>query len=190
MKTSTTYSAYPQGSRSGGLDGHGFTAGRTVRETPDAVFIFKQLFAQVTNPPIDGIREEIITSCSVLLGNSGNLLDPDETKSACIFLEHPILTDEQLQKIKRLDDERFKTATISIFIKASEGVRAMARALERIFREADAIDGGTIIILSDRGVETQRGASGPAGFFRASPPPDQKRDPHQCGHRAGIRRTP
>ncbi len=126
-----------------------------LSEQPQMLYLyFKQLFAQVTNPPIDGIREEIVTSSSLPLGSTGNLLDPDRSNSACIFLEHPILTDEQLQKIKHLDNDRFKTATISILYRVSKGARAMSRALERIFREADSaiVDGANIVILSDRGV--------------------------------------
>ena len=132
-----------------------------LSEKPQMLYLyFKQLFAQVTNPPIDGIREEMITSSSVLLGASGNLLDPDDSKSACIFLEHPILTNDQLRALKHLDDERFKSVTISILYKVSDGVRSMERALERIFRQADkAIDeGANIIILSDRGVSSEAAA--------------------------------
>lgn len=126
-----------------------------LSEKPQMLYLyFKQLFAQVTNPPIDGIREEIITSSSLLLGDMGNLLEPDRRHSASVFLEHPILTNEQLNTIKRLHDDRFKTATISMLYKASEGLKALEKALERIFREADqAIGAGAnILILSDRGV--------------------------------------
>ncbi|MDR3540656.1 MAG: glutamate synthase large subunit [Desulfosporosinus sp.] len=126
-----------------------------LSEKPQMLYLyFKQLFAQVTNPPIDGIREELITSSSILLGDTGNLLDPDQRNSASIFLEHPILTNEQLNTIKHLNNDKFKTATLSILYKASEGAKAMDKALERIFRETDqAISAGAnIIILSDRGV--------------------------------------
>jgi len=126
-----------------------------LSEQPQMLYLyFKQLFAQVTNPPIDGIREEIVTSSSLPLGNTGNLLDPNRSNSACIYLEHPLLTDEQLLKLKYLDDSRFKSATISMLYKVSEGARGMNRALERIFREADQAisQGANIVILSDRGV--------------------------------------
>lgn len=128
-----------------------------LSEQPQMLYLyFKQLFAQVTNPPIDGIREEIVTSSSLPLGNTGNLLDPGRINSACILLEHPILTNKQLSNIKHLDNTRFKTRTISTLYKVSEGARAMNRALERVFREADnAIgEGSNIIILSDRGVDS------------------------------------
>ncbi len=127
-----------------------------LSEEPQMLYLyFKQLFAQVTNPPIDGIREEIVTSISLPLGNTGNLLDPSRGDSACIMLEHPLLTDEQLRQIRNLEDKRFKTATISILYKAAEGHRSMSRTLDRIFREADQAiaEGANIIILSDRGLD-------------------------------------
>ena len=126
-----------------------------LSEKPQMLYLyFKQLFAQVTNPPIDGIREEIVTSSSIHLGDTGNLLDLDQRNSASIFLEHPILTNQQLNTIKQLNNKKFKAITLSILYKASEGVRSMEKALDRIFRETDkAISGGAnIIILSDRGV--------------------------------------
>ena len=126
-----------------------------LSEKPQMLYLyFKQLFAQVTNPPIDGIREDIVTSSSILLGDTGNLLDPDQRDSASISLEHPILTNEQLNTIKHLNNDKFKTATLSILYKASEGAKSMRKSLDRIFREADKAisEGANIIILSDRGV--------------------------------------
>ncbi len=121
---------------------------------------FKQLFAQVTNPPIDGIREEIVTSSSILLGNSGNLLDADRAGTTSIFLEHPILTNEQLAAIKNLQDDRFRAVTISMLYPAKGGAREMEKALGRMFREADraAAEGANILILSDRGVNAENAA--------------------------------
>ncbi|MDJ0305562.1 glutamate synthase large subunit [Dehalobacter sp.] len=118
---------------------------------------FKQLFAQVTNPPIDGIREEIITSSTMLLGNAGNLLDPDRTHSSAVYLESPILTNTQLDTIMKLNNGKFKTARISILYKVTGGLRAMERALEKISREADKAiaDGANILVLSDRGVNKE-----------------------------------
>ncbi|HEX2925579.1 MAG TPA: glutamate synthase large subunit [Ruminiclostridium sp.] len=118
---------------------------------------FKQLFAQVTNPPIDGIREEIVTSSSILLGTAGNLLEPDRNDTASIFLEHPILTNEQTAAIKNLNNKNFMAATISILYKAADGAKGMEKALSRIFKEAArAIGGGAnIIVLSDRGVNEE-----------------------------------
>lgn len=132
-----------------------------LSEKPQMLYLyFKQLFAQVTNPPIDGIREEMITSSSVHLGVSGNLLDPNDEKSASVYLEHPILTNDQLAALKNISGPRFKSVTLSMLYKVSDGVRSMERALERIFRQADkAIDeGANIIILSDRGVSAEHAA--------------------------------
>lgn len=125
-----------------------------LSEKPQMLYLyFKQLFAQVTNPPIDGIREEIVTSSSILLGDSGNLLDPKK-ESLSLYLEHPLLTNEQLAAIKKLNDNKFKSAEISILYKVSDDIRAMEKALEKVFREADKAisEGANIIILSDRGV--------------------------------------
>jgi len=127
-----------------------------LSEKPQMLYLyFKQLFAQVTNPPIDGIREEIITSSSMLLGDTGNLLKPDMGHSASIFLEHPILTDEQLENIKHLNSDQFKTTTISTLYKVSGGAKALEKAMDKIFRHADQAisEGANIIILSDRGVD-------------------------------------
>lgn len=126
-----------------------------LSEKPQMLYLyFKQLFAQVTNPPIDGIREEIVTSSSILLGDSGNLLDPDGKNSMSLYLERPILTNEQLEAIKKLNDNKFKSVEISILYKASDGLKAMEKALDKVFREADKgiSEGANIIILTDRGV--------------------------------------
>jgi glutamate synthase (ferredoxin) len=129
-----------------------------LSEKPQMLYLyFKQLFAQVTNPPIDGIREEIVTSSSILLGTAGNLLDPNKKQTASIFLEQPILTNEQLNILKNLNNDQFRATTISILYKASDGVKAMEKALCRVFREADKAigEGINIIVLSDRGVNEE-----------------------------------
>lgn len=129
-----------------------------LSEKPQMLYLyFKQLFAQVTNPPIDGIREEIVTSCNLLLGNSGNLLDPDRENTASVLLEHPILTNEQLDTIKHLKNDTFKAVTLSMLYPVAGGSRAMERTLDRLFREADKAiaEGANIIILSDRGVNQE-----------------------------------
>jgi len=126
-----------------------------LSEKPQMLYMyFKQLFAQVTNPPIDGIREEIVTSSSILLGTAGNLLDPDKKNTASIFLEHPIITNEELNTLKHLNNDVFKTVTISILYKVVDGVKGIERALSKIFRETDRAisEGKNIIVLSDRGV--------------------------------------
>ncbi|SHF09889.1 glutamate synthase large subunit [Alkalibacter saccharofermentans] len=132
-----------------------------LSEKPQMLYLyFKQLFAQVTNPPIDGIREEIITSSSVLLGGAGNLLEPDDEKSNSMFLDHPILTNEQLNTIKHLNNKKFKSATLSILYNPKGGARALERALDKLFKEADKAleEGANIIILTDRGVSKKLAA--------------------------------
>ncbi len=132
-----------------------------LSEKPQMLYLyFKQLFAQVTNPPIDGIREEIVTSSSILLGTSGNLLDPDKENTASILLEHPILTNAQLAQIRQLHSDLFRSRTISILYKAAHGAVGMERAIRSIYRQADqAIASGcNIIILSDRGMNEEYAA--------------------------------
>ncbi len=115
---------------------------------------FKQLFAQVTNPPVDAIREEVIMAEDVMLGAEGNLLE--ETPAQChrLKLKHPILTNEELEKIRSIKQGGLKAKTLSLVFKAQDGPSGMEAALERLFSEADrAIEQGfTILILSDRGV--------------------------------------
>lgn len=127
-----------------------------LSEKPQMLYLyFKQLFAQVTNPPIDGIREEIVTSASVLLGASGNLLNPEDPSANSLFLDHPILTNEELQTIKKLDNDRLKSRTISMLYDPTGEEQTLERALERIFKQADKAieEGANILILSDRGVD-------------------------------------
>jgi glutamate synthase (ferredoxin) len=118
---------------------------------------FKQLFAQVTNPPIDPIREEIITSTETMVGSRGGLLNPKPESCALIKLEHPILTNEQLEKLRQVNRPGFKAATLPILFPAAGGANGLEGALEKLFAAADsAIAGGiNILILSDRGVDAQ-----------------------------------
>jgi glutamate synthase domain-containing protein 1 len=118
---------------------------------------FKQLFAQVTNPPIDPIREEIITSSETMLGSEGNLLKPTPESCRMIKLEHPILTNEDLEKLRHVDRPGFKPVTLPILFKAAEGVKGLEGALDQLFAATDkAIAGGSnIIILSDRGISAE-----------------------------------
>ncbi|MBW7863449.1 MAG: glutamate synthase large subunit [Candidatus Hydrogenedentes bacterium] len=115
---------------------------------------FKQLFAQVTNPPIDPIREEIVMSMETTLGREGNLLR--ETAEDCrqLRLKSPILTNAQLAAVKAMDQPGLKARTISTLFPAAEGPAAVEKALDRLRAEADAaVDGGcTLLVLSDRGV--------------------------------------
>jgi len=113
---------------------------------------FKQLFAQVTNPPIDAIREEVVTSTSVYLGKDGNILEEKPENCHVLKINHPILTNTDLLKIKNMNVPSLKVATLPILYYKNT---SMEKALDRLFIEADKLyrDGVNILILSDRGVD-------------------------------------
>ncbi|MBJ6802565.1 glutamate synthase large subunit [Geomonas propionica] len=132
-----------------------------LSEKPQLLYsYFKQLFAQVTNPPIDPIREEIITATAVRIGSESNLLKPSSTSARVIRLEHPILSNEDLGKLRELDRPGFKTATLSLLFKAADGADGMEKALESLFNSAirHIEMGTTVLILSDRGVNEEYAA--------------------------------
>ncbi|WP_281184828.1 glutamate synthase large subunit [Trichlorobacter lovleyi] len=118
---------------------------------------FKQLFAQVTNPPIDPIREEIITSTTTLIGAEANLLKPNALNARMIKLEQPILSNEDFEKLRALDRPGFKATTLTLLFKAADGAEGMQKALDSLFsaaiRHIEA--GSTILVLSDRGVNEE-----------------------------------
>jgi len=119
---------------------------------------FKQLFAQVTNPAIDSIREEIIMSLECYIGPERNLLETTEQHANRLLVPHPILTNAELSAIKAMDHNGWKTRVIDITFPRSEGVQGLRDALNRICREAEeAIDEGyTLIVLSDRAMNAER----------------------------------
>jgi len=121
---------------------------------------FKQLFAQVTNPPIDCIREEIITSSITSIGPERNLLDPTPESCHLIELPTPIITNDELSKLRHVAQGQFRSVTIPTLFDASKGSGGMETSLEEIFRQASLqIDAGiNIIILSDRGVNRHNAA--------------------------------
>ncbi|MFI2742002.1 glutamate synthase large subunit [Zhouia sp. PK063] len=116
---------------------------------------FKQLFAQVTNPPLDGIREEIVTDISLSIGGDRNIFDiiPEQAKK--LRIQNPVISNEDLDKIKYIEHQDFKAKSISILYKISEGLNGLERRLDKILSEiSTAIDEGcNIIILSDRNVK-------------------------------------
>ena len=114
---------------------------------------FKQLFAQVTNPPIDSIREELITSTMVMLGTEGELLEPSEVNCRRIRLPHPILTNQALEKIRGIDKPGFRAVTLPIFYTVAEGGKGIEAAMYDLYRQSEqaASKGVNIIILSDKG---------------------------------------
>ncbi len=121
---------------------------------------FKQLFAQVTNPPIDAIREEIVTGTETFLGSEGNLLDPQPQSCQQLKLKVPILSNEELAKIAHLDQPGFKAVTLPILFKVSEGGSGLKQAMDSLCEEASQKikSGANIIVLSDRGINKQMAA--------------------------------
>ncbi len=121
---------------------------------------FQQLFAQVTNPPIDSIREEIITSAATTIGAEGNLLEPRPESCHLIELKTPILTNAELAKLKHLDPAQFKSETFSILFDPKSGAQGLEAAIAQICQQADAAiaRGTSLIILSDRGIEQTHAA--------------------------------
>ena len=119
---------------------------------------FKQLFAQVTNPAIDSIREEIVMSLECYIGPEGNLLEAEASDCHRLLVPHPILTNEELAALKHMDHRGYKTKTIDITWPRSEGEAGLTKALDRICAEAEAAidEGFSLIVLSDREMSHER----------------------------------
>lgn len=116
---------------------------------------FKQMFAQVTNPPIDSIREEMVTSTRVMLGNSGNLTEPNKAGTYALSMRTPILTNQELASIKALDCRRMKSVTLPILFDPTKGAEGLRDALNDLCEKAEeaARTDQNVLILSDRGVD-------------------------------------
>ncbi|HEX4348210.1 MAG TPA: glutamate synthase large subunit [Vicinamibacterales bacterium] len=131
----------------------------TLSDRPRVLFdYFKQLFAQVTNPPLDAIREELVTSMESTVGPEGNLLDPRPESCRQIKIKYPIIDNDQLAKLRHVYDPGFRSIRLPmLFDPAADGV-GMEHALEDLMRRAgDAVDAGyTILILSDRDADRLR----------------------------------
>ena len=114
---------------------------------------FKQLFAQVTNPPLDGIREEIITDISLAIGGDYNIFDIVPKHCKKIKIQNPVISNEDLDKIRNIDHADFKSVTISTLYEIKKGVNGLERALEKcVAATFKAVsEGCNIVILSDRG---------------------------------------
>ena len=124
-------------------------------ESPLLFNYFKQLFAQVSNPPLDAIREELVTSLEATLGSDQNLLD--ETPQHChqLRIKEPILTNSQLERIRHINKGKLRAKTLSTLFDPEEGKGSLMSAMDRLRQEASAAvqEGCTILILSDRGVD-------------------------------------
>ena len=119
---------------------------------------FKQLFAQVTNPPIDCIREEIITSAEVRLGSEGNLLNPQPSDCRRLELKWPILTNEELAKVRRMDLPGFKVGVASILFRVARGELGLTKSMEDLCAQVQRMvkdEEVSVIVLSDRGVNRE-----------------------------------
>ena len=115
---------------------------------------FKQLFAQITNPPIDSIREEVVMSLECFIGPEGNLLETTEQHAHRLKIPHPILSNEELTALKIMDHRGWKSQTIDITFDKGHGKKGLHAALDRICAEASTAiaDGYSLIVLSDRNI--------------------------------------
>ncbi|WP_169978335.1 glutamate synthase large subunit [Microbispora sp. H10836] len=134
-----------------------------LSEKPRLLFdYFSQLFAQVTNPPLDAIREELVTSLQSTIGPEGNLLDPGPASCRRLVLPYPVIDNDELAKIVHINDEGalpgFQPYVVSGLFDAAGGGEALVRRLEEIRQEVSRAieDGARIIVLSDRGSSRER----------------------------------
>jgi glutamate synthase (NADPH/NADH) large chain len=117
---------------------------------------FKQLFAQVTNPPIDPIRERLVMSLATFVGNNGNMLVEDPISCHTVALKHPVLTNHDLEKIRSIDTGIFQAKTLQCYFRADGKPGSLKAALDRVCRYAvDAVqDGFEVLILQDRAIDS------------------------------------
>jgi len=115
---------------------------------------FQQLFAQVTNPPLDAIREELVTQMATTIGPEQNLLKPEPESCRQIKLKTPVLDNEELARIRYMDLPGFRSITLPMLFPVNEGGKGLQQALEELYHKASQaiVDGYTFLILSDRGV--------------------------------------
>ncbi len=130
-----------------------------LSERPQLIYnYFKQLFAQVTNPPLDGIREELITDISLTLGADHNIFDVNEKHCKKLKIQNPVISKEDLDKIKTYTDKGFKVSSVPTLYNVNRGLNGLEDALEILLKNvSDAINVGTnVVILSDRNVSKHR----------------------------------
>jgi glutamate synthase (NADPH/NADH) large chain len=118
---------------------------------------FKQLFAQVTNPPIDPIRERLVMSLAAFAGNNGNLLVEDALACHSVALKHPVLNNHELEKIRSIDTGIFQAKTLQTYFRADGKDGSLQKGVERLCRYAtDAVeDGFEVLILTDRAIDSE-----------------------------------
>ncbi len=119
---------------------------------------FKQLFAQVTNPPLDAIREELVTAMGSTIGPEGNLLDPRPESCRQIAIKYPVIDNDQLAKLRHIWEPEFKSIVLPMLFDPRKDGRGLEHAVEELKKQASAAvaSGYTIVILSDRGVDRDR----------------------------------
>jgi glutamate synthase domain-containing protein 2/glutamate synthase domain-containing protein 1 len=130
-----------------------------LSEKPQLLYAyFRQLFAQVTNPPLDALREELVTSLYTYLGREGNLLEETPRHASLIKLKYPVISNNDLEKLRQVSSGGHRSVTIPMLFNVAEGEAGMHRSLEELMAAAaQAVkDGATIVILSDRGVDKDR----------------------------------
>jgi glutamate synthase (ferredoxin) len=130
-----------------------------LSERPQLIYnYFKQLFAQVTNPPLDGIREELITDISLTLGSDYNIFDIDDSHCKKLKIQNPVISKQDLDKIKSFDHPNFKISSVPILYSIKKGHNGLEDALENLLKIASSkVDQGVnILILSDRNVSIDK----------------------------------
>ncbi|WP_339845092.1 glutamate synthase large subunit [uncultured Dokdonia sp.] len=124
-----------------------------LSERPQLIYnYFKQLFAQVTNPPLDGIREELITDISLTLGADYNIFDINPEHCRKLKIQNPVISKQDLDKIKSLDDKNFKVVSVPMLYQVERGHNGLEEALEKLLQNVSKQldEGANIVILSDR----------------------------------------
>ncbi|WP_068777008.1 glutamate synthase large subunit [Paenibacillus sp. FJAT-26967] len=132
-----------------------------LSERPQLLYsYFKQLFAQVTNPPIDANFEEIVTAQETTIGPERNLIRPEAESCRQIRIPTPIISNEELAKLSLINRSGFKSVTLPTLFRASAGSQGLEQAMEELYRSADEAveDGATFLILSDRGMDSEQAA--------------------------------
>ena len=130
-----------------------------LSEKPQLIYnYFKQLFAQVTNPPLDGIREELITDISLTLGSDHNIFEINETHCQKLKIQNPVISKQDLDKIKSFDNPNFKISSVPILYDINKGHNGLEDALDELLKTVSSrVDNGTnILILSDRKVSKDK----------------------------------
>ena len=116
---------------------------------------FKQLFAQVTNPPLDAIREELVTDMTSTLGSERNLLDPEPASCHHVRIDDPVIDNHELAKLRAMSDPAFRSVTLPMLFSAADGAAGLERAMDELRRQASAAvaAGCSLIVLTDRGID-------------------------------------